>query len=112
MEIEWTDMALSQLGDVVEYVAENFGIRTAQNVYDKIDKKVQDLLKQPKSGQYDGVKLSMKYPLRHLTITPNILYYFVNTENDKLVILAVVHSRRSPQTINSMLKRSLEKYRK
>ena len=35
MEIEWTDMALAQLGDVVEYVAENFGIRTAQNVYDR-----------------------------------------------------------------------------
>ena len=112
MEVEWTDMALAQLGDVVEYVADNFGMRTAQNVYDKIDKKVQDLLKQPESGRYDGVKLSMKYPLRHLTIAPNILYYFVNEENDKLVVLAVVHSRQSPRTINSILKRSLEQYRK
>ena len=105
-------MALSQLGDVVEYVADNYGMRTAQNVYDKIDKKVQDLLKQPESGRYDGVNLSMEYPLRHLTIVPNILYYFVNTEDDKLVILAVVHSRQSPRTINSILKRSLEQYRK
>ena len=38
MEVEWTDMALSQLGDAVEYVADNYGMRTAQNVYDKIDK--------------------------------------------------------------------------
>ena len=112
MEVEWTDMALSQLGDAVEYVADNYGMRTAQNVYDKIDKKVQDLLKQPESGRYDGVNLSMEYPLRHLTIVPNILYYFVNTEDDKLVILAVVHSRQSPRTINSILKRSLEQYRK
>ena len=78
MEVEWTDMALAQLGDVVEYVADNFG---------------------------------MKYPLRHLTLAPNILYYFVNVEKDKLVILAVVHSRQSPRTINSILKRSLEQYR-
>ena len=112
MEVEWTDMALAQLGDVVEYVADNFGMRTAQKVYDKIDKKVQDLLKQPESGRYDGVKLSMKYPLRHLTIAPNILYYFVNEENDKLVVLTVVHSRQSPRTINSILRKSLEQYKK
>ena len=85
-------------------------MRTAQNVYDNIDKKVQDLLKQPESGRYDGVKLSMDYPLRHLTIAPNILYYFVNTENDRLVILAVVHSRQSPRTVNLILKRSLEQF--
>ena len=112
MEVEWTDMALSQLGDVMEYVADNYGMRTAQNVYDKIDKKVQGLLKQPESGRYDGVKLLMEYPLRHLTIAPNILYYFVDAEKDKIVILAVVHSRQSPKTINSILKNSLEQYRK
>ena len=111
MEVEWTDMALAQLGNVVEYAADNFGVRTAQSVFDKIDKKVQSLLRQPESGRYDGVKLSMKYPLRHLTIAPNVLYYFVNAENDKLVILAVVHSSQSPRTINSILKRSLEQYR-
>ncbi len=112
MEIEWTNMALAQLGDVVEYVSENFGMRTAQKTYDKINQYVQRLLKHPESGRYDGVRLSMTYPLRHLVIAPNLLYYFVNTENDRIVILAVVHCKQSARTINAILRRSLEQYRK
>lgn len=29
MEIEWSDLALSQLGDIMDYVRDNFGERVA-----------------------------------------------------------------------------------
>ncbi len=112
MEVEWTDMALAQLGDTMEYVSENFGVMTAQKAYDRIDKQVQSLVRYPESGRYDGVKMAMKFPLRHLTVAPNMIYYFVDTELDKIVILAVVHSRQSSRTINAILRRSLEQYKK
>lgn len=111
MEIEWSDMALAQLGDVIEYVSENFGERVALDTYDKVDSKVKGLVRFPESGRYDGVKLSSKYPLRHLVIAPNVLYYFVDTEYEKIVLLAFVHSKQSSRTVNSILKKSLEQYR-
>ncbi len=111
MEVEWSDMALAQLGDVMEYVSENFGERVAMNAYDKVKVKVDGLVKFPESGRYDGVKLSLRFPLRHLVIAPNVLYYFVDTEYDKIVILAFVHSKQSPRTVNALLKKSLEQYR-
>lgn len=45
MEVEWSDFALAQLGDVMEYVSENFGERVALNAYDRIDAKVNGLVK-------------------------------------------------------------------
>ncbi len=111
MEVEWSDMALAQLGDVIEYVSDNFGERVALNTYDKIDAKVKSLVKFPESGRYDNVMISAIFPLRHLAIAPNVLYYFVDTEQDKIVLLSFVHSKQSSRTVNAMLKKSLLQYK-
>lgn len=110
MEIEWTDMALEQLGNIIEWVANNFGKGVARKSYEKIKKHVQKLAVFPESGCYDGMKFSLFYSLRHLTIAPNVVYYLIDEKREIVVILAVVHSSQSPQTVNEILDRSLALY--
>ena len=52
-------MALSQLKDILIKVQEDYGQRTAQKTYDKIDSKVNSLLRFPKMGTPDYTYSSM-----------------------------------------------------
>lgn len=53
MEIEWSVLANSQLLDIVQYVADNFGQKTATKTLKRIQEKVGRLLLFPESGSYD-----------------------------------------------------------
>ena len=112
MEVEWSDLALAQLREVIEYVSERFGEQVALDTYYRVDTTVSRLGRFPEIGSSNGVVLSAKFPVRRLPISQNLLYYFIDTEYDKIVVLAFVHSRRSPQTVNAILMKSLERYKR
>ena len=48
--------------------------------------------------------------IRHLLLAPNRVYYLIDDE--QIVIMGIVHVKRSPQAVTSMLKRFLEEYDK
>ena len=110
MEVEWTDMALEQLGTSMEYVADVFGENVARKSYEKIRRRVQELAVFPESGRYDGMKFSLFYSMRHLTIAPNVVYYLTDEKRDVVVVIALVHSGQSPRTVNEILERGLALY--
>ena len=66
MEVTWTNMATQQLADIAEYVADNFGRKTAIKTIDKITKKVDGLLRFPESGTFDKRMPNGKYTMRHI----------------------------------------------
>ena len=43
MEVVWSDMALTQLDEVIDYVEEHFGLLTSQNVLHEILEKTDEL---------------------------------------------------------------------
>lgn len=52
---------------------------------------------------------SRHFSVHHLTLKPNVVYYLL--EEDHLVVMAIFHSKQSPETMRSILKRFLENYR-
>lgn len=48
--------------------------------------------------------------IRHLLLAPNRVYYLIDGE--QIVIMGIVHVKRSPQAVTSMIKRFLEEYDK
>lgn len=48
--------------------------------------------------------------IRHLLLAPNRVYYLIDGE--QVVIMGIVHVKRSPQAVTSMIKRFLEEYDK
>ena len=75
MKITWSTLAKQQLKDIGQYVADNFGERTANKSLERIVKKVNGLYVFPESGSFDKKYSTDSYTVRHLTIHPNVVYY-------------------------------------
>ena len=75
MNITWSTLAKQQLKDIGQYVADNFGERTANKSLERIVKKVNGLYVFPESGSFDKKYSTDSYTVRHLTIHPNVVYY-------------------------------------
>lgn len=101
IRIEWSTLAKRQLKDIGQYVADNFGERTAVKSLERIVKKVEVLYRFPESGSYDKKYSTQRYTVRHLSLHPNLVYYV--HEGDLITIMAVVHERQSPKSISDMI---------
>lgn len=110
IKITWSTLAKQQLKDIGQYVADNFGERTANKSLERIVKKVNSLYVFPESGSFDKKYSTDSYTVRHLTIYPNVVYYiqFAN----QITIMAVAHEKQSPQTVSSMITRFIEHHTK
>ena len=106
MKITWSTLAKQQLKDIGQYVADNFGERTANKSLERIVKKVNGLYVFPESGSFDKKYSTDSYTVRHLTIHPNVVYYiqFAN----QITIMAVAHEKQSPKTVSSMITHFIE----
>lgn len=108
MEIIWSDVAFRHLNSVLDYVGENFGMKTVEKTLKRIDKKVENLSKFPEQGVLDRKYSTSKYSVHHINVQPNVIYYMLYP--DAIVIGVIVHQKQSPQSVNSILKRFLEHY--
>ena len=108
MEVIWSNNATKHLESILEYVENEFGDNTAAKTLSKINDKVERLSSYPSSGIKDKKFSTTLYTVRHLTIAPNIIYYLCYP--DAIVIAAIVHTKQSPRTINSILRSFLESY--
>ena len=108
MEVIWSNIATKHLESILEYVENEFGENTAAKTLSKISDKVERLSSYPTSGIIDEKYSTSSYIVRHITIAPNIIYYLCYP--DAIVIAAIVHSKQSPRTINSILKRFLDSF--
>lgn len=110
MEIKWSELASRQLGDIVEYVGNEYGRNVALKTLDKITSKVEGLLNFPESGRLDREYSSETRIVRHILAGPNIIYYFV--DGDVLQVMLLAHCKMSNQKVVAMIKRFLEHYEK
>lgn len=110
MEVKLSDLALRQLDAILDYVEECFGSRTAIKTLEKINYKVNRLMLFPESGSpdfcYSTLAESESILIRHLKIDLNVVYY--NVDGDVINVMAIAHSKQSPKTVSSMIKRFLE----
>ncbi len=105
MEIVWSDLAVRDLNDIALYVADHFGESVSEKSIDKIVKKVERLRNFPKIGALDLSYSTSTFSVRHVTLPPNVIYYLL--EEDTVVIMTIVHVKRSPDYVNKLLKRFL-----
>lgn len=110
MEIVWSPLAIKHLTDVLEYVEKHFGISISQKTYQRITEKITQLTIYPQIGVFDADLSSFieGIEVRHLILPPNILYYLI--DDNEIVIMAVVHSKQSPEFIRKTIFRFLEQY--
>lgn len=109
MDLVWSQLASRHLLELTQYVEDNFGTRVAKQRADMIINRMNRLLLFPESGVLDREYSTKDFSVHHLTLKPNVVYYLL--EEDHLVVMAIFHSKQSPETMRSILKRFLENYR-
>ena len=74
MEVVWSDLALTQLDEVMDYVEEHFGLLTSQKVLHNILEKTDELAQYSTHGIYDARYTSwvsgQDMVIRHLLLAP------------------------------------------
>lgn len=108
MDVIWSDLALQDLKDIAHYVSDNFGDKVARKSIERLQKKVNGLKTFPESGILDRRLSTESYSVHRLIVDPNVIYYLL--EADSIVVMTIVHTRRSTRFVNSVLKRFLEHY--
>jgi toxin ParE1/3/4 len=111
MEIVWSSLATEHFVCVLNYVEKHFGFLIAQKTYNTIITGINRLAVFPQTGtpDFDLSSFIKDIEIRHLIFTPNIVYYLI--DHNEIVIVAIVHSKQSPETVRGIISGFLEQYR-
>ena len=111
MEIVWSSLAIEHLICVLNYVEEQFGALTAQKTHQKIVSKINQLIKYPQIGipDFNFYSFVGEVEVRYLTLSPNLIYYLI--DGSEVVVVAILHSQQSPETIRKVVTGFLKDYK-
>lgn len=108
MDLIWSELSKKQLALIGQYVSEQFGSRVAEKSVSKIVSKVEVLRKYPSIGSIDLRFSTREYVVRHINLYPNVVYFLVY--NEKIIVIAVMHTKQSPRTVSTIIRRFLQNY--
>lgn len=91
-KILWTDFALSELENTIEYLEENWTEKELQNLAREIEETLSLLSHNPNLFQTSDIKKDIR---RVVVAKYNTLYYRVN--NNTIEILSFFSNRQSPK---------------
>jgi len=99
-KIEWTPDGIESLNEILDYYLEKAGENVANNIYDKIIKKIELLeLEEIKTKLTQELKDIGIIDIYELVINPWKVYYKLSGDNDKVYILFVLDGRRNLENI-------------
>lgn len=106
MDVVWSDLALAQLNNILDYVEDNYGASVARQTLGKITSKVSRLSLFPSSGIWDAKYTSLvadgEVTIRHIQVFPNVVYYLETAE--RIEVIALMHEKQSPETVAKTIK--------
>lgn len=91
---------------IVEYVENNFNSTVAMKVYNKINNHVDSLVFFPRIGVKDSLFSTDEMEIRYVINPPNIIHYAII--QNTIIIISVFDTRRSPDTINKIVRDFIE----
>jgi plasmid stabilization system protein ParE len=99
-KIDWTPDGVDSLNENLEYYMDNAGENIANNIYEKIIKKI-DLLENEKikTKQVQELKDIGIFDIYELAINPWKVYYKISNDNRKVNILFILDGRRNIEEI-------------
>lgn len=109
MEVIWSRLAKETLAVIVEYIEVCFNSTVALKFYNKIKNHIDSLAFFPRIGMRDPLFSTAKMEVRYIINTPNIIHYGIIGET--IIIISVFDTRRSPDTINTVVNKFIENYK-
>jgi len=91
-EIIWTNEAKSRLDSIHEYLAHNWSVKEVAGFYDKLEKKIGMISKNP----YYFVTSTIKKTIKRCVVTDQVSIIF-EIDDNRIVILALIDNRINPK---------------
>ena len=76
MEVIWSNTSLQHMKEIAQYVADNFGQKTAVDSLLRIQKKANALVKFPEQGVLERKYSTAEYTEHHINVDPNVIYLY------------------------------------
>lgn len=92
LKIKWTKRASSSFDKTVEFIEEEWGIRSAQKFIKKVNRLLQLLIKQPEIGK---LEIKEKGIRAFVFSRQNTVFYRIRA--DKLILLKFFDNRQDPK---------------
>lgn len=90
-----TDKANDQLYDIIHYIANNTGsVDMALSYLEKIERAIMSLGEFPYQGSVPRYRTLKRQGYRVLIVEKQLVFYKVEEENKRVIVYAVVDSRR------------------
>lgn len=90
-----TDKANDQLYDIIHYIANNTGsVDMALSSLEKIERGIMSLGEFPYQGSVPRYRILKRQGYRVLIVEKQLVFYKVEEENKRVIVYAVVDSRR------------------
>jgi plasmid stabilization system protein ParE len=99
-KIEWTGDGIDSLNEILEYYKDIAGENVADNIYNKIIKKIDSIENEKiKTKQVQELKDIGIFDVYEIVINPWKVYYKLEKDNKKAYILFVLDARRNIEEI-------------
>lgn len=92
--IQRTDTADMQLNNIILYIAEQFGVETAEEKLDQINDSISLLSTSPYIGKAPNYPILRRQGFRVLILEKNLVFYKVFEESKTVMIYAIVDQRQ------------------
>ena len=89
-----TDMADSQLRQIILYIAENWGVDIALEKLDEIEHQIMSLGENPYIGSEPHYRALRRQGYKILILEKNLVFYKISDENKEVTIYAIVDQRQ------------------
>lgn len=99
LKIYWTDFSKSELHKIFNYYKETASVRIAKKLILEITQAVLKLHKQPNIGQREELLLDRKEEFRYLVYKNYKVFYWFNTDEDRIEITDIFFTRQNPVSI-------------
>ena len=91
-KILWTDFALKELEDTIEYLEENWAEKELQNLALNIEETLKLITQNPELFQVSEIKKNIR---RAIILSHNTMYYRV--KNNQIEIISFFSNRQNPK---------------
>jgi plasmid stabilization system protein ParE len=92
---EWTERAADDLRKLVGYLAKELANPTsASHFMDALEHEIETLCAFPESGARVNNEFLPDVPVRKTNLDQYIIYYLVDVEGEKIIVLRIVYGRR------------------
>ncbi|WP_352398856.1 type II toxin-antitoxin system RelE/ParE family toxin [[Clostridium] aminophilum] len=103
-EYVFTEMAEADIDEILSYMAEDLSNpAAAANFVTKLEDTLQEICRNPKIGRPVENSYIRRNDVRRFLVNNFTAYYFVDEENEHIIVLRVVLSRRNQETISKTL---------